>query len=169
MGRPSDYTPELGDLICSLLASGKSLNSICASVEEIPSITTVINWLAKGEHKAEEFPEFAEFLAKYLRARETQADIIFDECLQIADNATDDIGFLTSEDNHGEGGKAVIKHSAIQRAKLQIDTRMRMAGKLKPKRYGDKTTTEVVGKDGGPVQITGIEVSFVGATPDSKG
>jgi len=103
-------------------------------------MTTVMNWLVKAE-KGE--PEFTGFLESYLRAREAQADVIFDECLEIADDCTDDVIFLTEDNEEGESGRPAIKHSAIARAKLRIDTRMRMAGKLKPKKYGDKVQTEI--------------------------
>lgn len=81
-------------------------------------------------------------LQQYLRAREGQADVIFDECLDIADNATDDIIFLVAADTDGDGAKPAIKHSAIARANLQINTRMRMAGKLRPKKYGERVVNQ---------------------------
>ncbi len=34
-GRPTDYTPELGDLICSRIAEGSSLRKICTD-DEMP-------------------------------------------------------------------------------------------------------------------------------------
>lgn len=114
----------------------------------MPHRATVHNWLADDGYK--------DFLDRYLRARDVQAEAIFDECLDIADNATDDIMFLVSDD--GNDAKAGIKHSAIARAKLQIDTRMRMAGKLKPKKYGDKVDTTISNPDGTPLALT---VNFV--------
>lgn len=134
IGRPTGFTLELADEICDMLSDGKSLVAIC-ELPEMPSRRTVMKWLALADDGD---PLYKPFLHSYLRAREAQADVIFDECLDIADNATDDVIFLTAEDDDGESGRPVIKHSAIARAKLQIDTRMRMAGKLKPKKYGDK-------------------------------
>ena len=61
--------------------------------------------------------------------------------------------FLTSEDASGESGRAVIKHSAIARAKVRIDTRRWAMSKMAPKKYGDKLQNELTGKDGGPVEI----------------
>jgi hypothetical protein len=129
MARPSLYTPELAQSICDMLSIGRSLNSICKD-DDMPSISTVMSWLAKSEQGNQEFEGF---LDSYLRAREAQADTIFDECLDIADDSGCDIKL----DKHNE---IVIDGEAIQRAKLRIDTRMRMAGKLKPKKYGDSTT-----------------------------
>lgn len=145
MGRPSSYTPEIADKICELLADGKSLNSICKG-DEFPTRATVCNWLADADRNGALSP-YKEFFDKYLRARELQADTIFDECLEIADDDSLDVGF-------DDEGKPFVKGENIQRAKLRVDTRMRMAGKLKPKKYGDRQVTEVTGADGGAIQHT---------------
>lgn len=126
-GRPSSYTPEMAKTICDRLSIGRSLSSICKD-EDMPCMATVMSWLVKSEQGN---PEFVGFLDSYLRAREAQADVIFDECLEIAD----DSGADTRLNEHHQ---IVIDGEVIQRAKLRIDTRMRMAGKLKPKKYGDK-------------------------------
>ena len=72
----------------------------------------------------------AELSEQYARAKAEQADTIFQEVLDIADTAT-------NED--------------VNVARLKIDARKWMAGKLKPKVYGDKV---VVGgdKDMDPIQ-----------------
>lgn len=133
-----------------------SLNRICQR-DDMPTRQTVTNWIARGDAGEEPFKGF---FGKYLRARELQADAIFDECLDIADNATDDVIFLAQDDGDGEGGKPAIKHSAIARSKLMIDTRMRMAGKLKPKKYGEKTT--IAGDSEAPIKVDGkIEIIHV--------
>jgi hypothetical protein len=105
MGRPSDYTEELADAICDRIAGGESLKAICND-PKMPGKTAVFKWL--GVHK-----DFAE---KYARARETQADAIFDEVLDIADDSD-----LDPQDR-----------------RVKIDARKWMAGKLRPKIYGDK-------------------------------
>jgi hypothetical protein len=120
MGRPSIYTDEIADEICKSMISGQTIRKICAR-EGMPSIDTLYNWLAKKPH----------FSEQYLRARELQADAIFDECLDIADDANND--FAIDGD-----GRVIIDHNSINRAKLMIDTRKWMAGKMRPKRYGEK-------------------------------
>jgi len=127
MGRPSSFTPECADIICERLANGESLRKICLD-EEMPDQKTVLRWLARGDlENAEE--EFATFRQQYARAREMQADTIFDEMLDIADDGAND---YMGEDEKYNG-------DAVQRSRLRIDTRKWMAGKLKPKVYGDKT------------------------------
>ena len=57
---------------------------------------------------------------------------MFDDCLNIADE------FDAEE---------IIKPEHINRAKLRIDTRKWMAGKLRPKKYGDKLETTLEAGD----------------------
>lgn len=132
----SSYNPVIGEKVCELIAQGMSLRAIADQVG-MPSASTVCKWLAEDEN--------AEFRKQYTRAREIQADKIFDEILDIADSQEGDIITLTD-------GREVVNHDAIARAKLRVDTRKWMAGKLRPKVYGDKLQTEVSGPDGGPIK-----------------
>lgn len=118
-GRPTDYTADLAIAICERISNGESLRTICAS-EGMPSRTTVFRWIG----------QYGAFCDQYKIARSEQADTIFDECLTIADEAGSD--WQESED----GTKFHGDH--VQRARLRIDTRKWMAGKLRPKVYGDK-------------------------------
>jgi hypothetical protein len=111
MGRPSGFSQEVADAICEALIEGKSLRSICLA-EDMPSKATVCRWLAGNEA----------FRDQYTHAREFQADTLFDESLDIADERNND---LTQPD-------------LVQRARLRIDTRKWMAGKLRPQKYGEK-------------------------------
>ena len=104
-GRPSGFTQEIADTICERIADGESLRSICAA-DDMPNKATVFKWLAA-------FPTFSD---QYARARETQADSLFDDVLTIADSSQDD----------------------PQDRRVRIDARKWMAGKLRPKVYGDK-------------------------------
>lgn len=128
-GAPTKYTPELADEICGLIASGKSLRSICES-KEMPDKSNVFVWLAK-------YPEFQD---QYARAREIQADVIFDEMTDIADDATND--FMEVKLKSGEIVMGVNKEH-IQRSRLRIDARKWVLGKMKPKKYGDKVDVEM--------------------------
>jgi len=139
MARPA-VTPELFDMICDRIGGGESLRSICRDTAN-PSMNAVMNWLKDNDDAQKQ----------YARAREAQADAIFDEILQIADDGQNDW-----VEQHGEdAAKAAyaLQGEHIQRSRLRIDARKWMAGKLRPKVYGDKITTEVSGPDGGAVQI----------------
>jgi hypothetical protein len=133
-GRPSTYTKAIADAICAQLSEGRSLRSICED-EDMPSQRAVYGWLSKHD----------EFVQQYARAREAQADYLFEECLEIADDASRD--FITSTDKNG----AIVKrpnYEHINRARLRVDTRKWMTGKLAPKKYGDKVIQAITGKNG---------------------
>lgn len=101
-----ELTQALADEICEHIGDGKSLRSFCEQ-EGRPSAPTVCRWL-----RMEETAWFAE---QYARAREVQADALFNDILDIVDQAEDP-----------------------QIARLRMDARKWMAGKLRPKVYGDK-------------------------------
>jgi len=138
VGRPSSFTQEVADTICERLADGESMRAIC-SEDGMPSTSMVCRWLASNET----------FREQYARARELQADALFDDVLTIADNGRND----WMERNFGEETRWVENGEAIRRSVLRIDARKWMAGKLQPKKYGDKQQHEVTGKDGGAIQV----------------
>lgn len=133
VGRPSDYTPEIAAGICARLVEGESLRSICRD-DAMPAIATVFKWLAAH----------TEFVEQYARARESQADTLADEILEIADDGRRD--YAVDADGH-----AAVDHDHIARSRLRVDARKWIASKLKPKKYGDKIHQELTGKDGGPI------------------
>lgn len=77
MGRPTDYTEELADLICEGIAEKIPLARLCEENDKLPKPRTIYNWLRTH----------AEFLQNYTRAKEDQADYLAEECLDIADDA----------------------------------------------------------------------------------
>ena len=139
MGRPSDYSPEIADIICERIADGVSLREICRT-EVMPSKAAVFRWLAAH----------ADFRDQYARAREAQADALADELLDIADDGDNDWMERKGEDGQSLGWRE--NGEAIQRSRLRVDTRKWIASKLKPKKYGDKLA---VGGDeeGSPVKV----------------
>ena len=48
-------------------------------------------------------------------------------------------------------GKKTLDHEHVQRSRLRVDTRKWAAGKLAPKRYGDKV--QHTGDGGGPIRV----------------
>lgn len=133
----STYTESIANEICDRIAAGESLRSI-TNDKKMPAEKTVYVWLR-------DHPDLQQ---KYARAREAQMEKFLEEILEISDNCTDDVMFLVGEDKDGSGAKATIKHSAIQRARLQVDSRKWAMSKLAPKKYGDKIQQEVSNKDG---------------------
>lgn len=128
---PDGYGQDTADSICAMLADGISLRAIC-KLKAMPTTSTVCKWLGKNTAFAEQ----------YARARELQADALFDDCLALADN------------EHPKSAKDA------QERRLQIDTRKWMAGKLKGK-YSEKSIHEHSGPDGAPIPFSGFDVRFV--------
>lgn len=127
MPRGTDYTPELGDLICALIAEGQSLRKIC-KLDDMPHISTVLLWVLRGERGEETYKPLFE---QYTRAREIQAEVLADEVVDIADDSSEDELFT-------EEGKRVFNNEFAARSKIKIDARKWYAGKVRPKKYGDK-------------------------------
>ncbi|MDT3448867.1 terminase small subunit protein [Stenotrophomonas maltophilia] len=128
MARPSKFTSSVADAICELLVDGKSLRTIC-STAKMPSRSTVIRWLAENEA----------FRNQYARARELQADTLAEEILDIADKAV--LGERLKKDGKG---KVLERQTGdmVERSKLMIDARKWYAGKLQPKKYGERVALD---------------------------
>jgi hypothetical protein len=142
IGRPSLFTTELGDSICNRIADGKSLRAICDEID-MPDKSTVFRWLSAEQHK--------DFRNQYARAREVQADVIFDEMLDIADTPV--IGLKTTSK---PTGVETVEGDMIDHRRLQIETRKWLLGKMAPKKYSDKQIHEHGGPEGGPVTLEAL-------------
>lgn len=141
-GRPTLFTPEIAADITVRIMAGESLRSICRD-EAMPARSTVHLWIATNES----------FSDQYARACDIRAEEMFDEMFEIADDGTNDWMLRGS----GEDAIEVTNHENIQRSRLRIDTRKWALSKMNPKKYGEKITNEVVGKDGGPITTAAID------------
>ena len=109
-----EFTQEIFDDICDRIADGQSVKDVCGNNEDMPNPRTFFRWIEADEALRHQ----------YARAKDAMADALFDDCLSIADQY-DSLAEKLDTDH-------------IQRAKLRIDTRKWMAGRLSPKKYGDK-------------------------------
>src|SRR3954465_1650167 len=121
-GRPKrrakgGYSADLAKRICDMVAEGESLATI-AKMDGMPGRRPVRDWL--NQH-----PDFER---QYEIARRERTDNLVDESIAIADA-------VDGSDN-----------AAVQKARLQVDTRKWLAAKLLPERFGDRT--ELVGAGG---------------------
>jgi hypothetical protein len=146
-GRPSIFTQELADLICERLSLGESLRTICLD-DALPSTSTICRWLADDEKVT--------FREQYVCAREAQADVLADEILQIADTPQEGTTIIDKPT-----GREVKTGDMIEHRRLQVDARKWYASKVAPKKYGDKITQEVVGKDGSRFNDTSTTVAEI--------
>jgi hypothetical protein len=138
-GRPTLYTQELADEICARLIEGESLRSICRD-ECKPDERRVREWSQDLKHP---------FSPQYVRARELGYLRMAEELLEISDDGTND--YMVKQTKDGEDYQ-VVNHDHISRSKLRVDTRKWLLSKALPKVFGDKVTTEITGKDGGPIE-----------------
>jgi hypothetical protein len=137
-GRPTMYSPELADEICTRVGLRESMSQIC-SLPGMPTERTILAWRLRHD-------DFAE---KLERARQHRA-------LARADKIDDYVAQLAA-------GK--LDPNA---ARVMIDAEKWQASKELPKRYGDKITTEVSGPGGQPVQVesTAAVRALVEALPE---
>jgi hypothetical protein len=112
VGRPTDLSEELIELICVRVALGENLNIICQD-ESMPCPDTVYRW--RREHK--------EFSEKYWRA-----------VLDRADARSDRIDGIAREVGTGK-----LEPNA---ASVMLKAEMWQAGRENPRRYGDKQIIE---------------------------
>jgi hypothetical protein len=149
-GRPTEYTPEIGDRICAALATGMSLRSVCRA-DDIPPESTVRGWTHDVKHP---------FSAQYVRAREIGYLSMADETIEISDDGSND--WMEKFGKDGEAVGWTINGEHIQRSRLRVDTRKWLLSKCLPKVFGDKVVNEITGKDGGPIEtkdVSDLEVA----------
>lgn len=136
----TNYSPPLAKAICTMLARGHTLTSICKR-PLMPREDVVLRWAMNPTHP---------FSDHYARAREVGYNRMADQLLDIADDSTND--FMTKVSRDGEVS-LVVNREAMERTRLRIDTRKWLLAKALPKIYGDKVAMEHAGKDGGPIEV----------------
>lgn len=140
MAYSEDEIKELKEKICDIISTTSlGLHRLCRGNKNLPAVSTIMLWLK----------EDAEFSEQYAYARELQADLLCDEIMAIADESMNDIttfdmdGITVERENH----------EVINRSKIRIDARKWKAGKLAPKKYGEKIDVTTEGKSINQVQI----------------
>jgi hypothetical protein len=121
MGRPTKYTAELADRICSALTtSRRGLEDLCNDPDmDLPPSSTVWAWLARHQ----------DFQEKYLRARECQTEMLYDEMSRIASAP------ISVEPEYAM--------AEMQRRRLAVDIMKFKLVKLQPKRFGERKDVDV--------------------------
>lgn len=122
--------------ILAKVQKGLGLKTACDGDDWLPNESTFRFWCDSD-------PDLS---ARYARAREDRADVIFEEMIDIADNASNDWMERQGEKSAGW----VLNGDHVQRSKLMIDTRKWMLAKMQPKKYGEKLDLN----HGGALQIT---------------
>ena len=142
-----------------MLQDGMSLTAACGLVPDAPPSSQILDWISTEPALAEQ----------YALAREAGYKIIADEILAIADenyttveeDVLDESGSpVMNADGHRlqRSIKVPLSNEGIARNRLRIDSRKWMLSKMLPKVYGDKIQTEHTGPNGGPVQLTAVDM-----------
>jgi hypothetical protein len=113
IGRPTKYSDEWAEAFCREISQGHSVAEICERRDQ-PSEQSIYSWL-RGD---------GDFLERYARAREAQADKYFQEIIEIADAATPE---------------------TVNVARLRVDSRKFTVARLAPKKYGDHVEHNIKG------------------------
>lgn len=122
--------------VIARISTGETLRDICRT-EGFPGVTQVYEWMKQDE----------DFSERFARARESGHDVIADECMAIADNASND----WMEDNDPDNPGYRLNGEHVQRSKLRIETRLKLLAKWSPRKYGDKL--ELAGDKDAPLTV----------------
>lgn len=132
-----EFSEDVALAVCGHISLGLSLRKI-ENIKGMPTKSAVMMWLLQGETlkaAGDVKDPKAVFVDQYARAREVQADSLADDIITIADESQYD---QTTDDD----GKTIVNFEHIQRDRLRVEARKWLAGKLRPKKYGDKLVHE---------------------------
>lgn len=138
------------DTILQRICEGESLRSILTYADKnvLPSMRTFLRWVSEDE----------DLRQQYARAMEVRSEAMFEEILEISDEANADLDIT-------EDGKIRVVGEAVQRSRLKIDARKWMLGKMNPKKYGDKVD---ITSDGEKVNTTIINLGSGVKPPEDE-
>ncbi|MCR4285649.1 MAG: terminase small subunit protein [Candidatus Kaiserbacteria bacterium] len=146
-GHPPVYSFALAQKICSRISKGESIRHIVRD-KDMPSPAIIFRWLLD--------PKKQEFWEIYEKARNIQAELMFEELLDIADDGFND--YMLREGKDGEDYE-VVNAEHIQRSKLRVDTRKWYLSKVLPRKFGERSILATEDKDGNVQPITGIVIN----------
>jgi Bacteriophage Sf6, terminase small subunit-like len=128
---PAARRAEIIEAVASGLRSGKPLTIICDELQAQGPFTqqSVYNWL-RNDPEAKEAIAFARLLG---------FDWIAHETLAIADDTSQDVIYDGDGTPHANG-------AAVLRAKVRIETRLKLLARWDSTRYGDTKTMRVEGE-----------------------
>jgi hypothetical protein len=109
------------DILKMYLTTNLSLYAVCHAKPGWPSHNTLMEWVAESA-------EIAQMIA---RARETKADCLAEQVVEISDDTSEDY-FETSK------GERYPNPTAVQRSRARMDSRKWLAAKFMPRVYGDQ-------------------------------
>jgi hypothetical protein len=128
MSRPVEWTPERKldaiERVCASVASGTSLTRSLAMLDDVPDPRTFWAWMAADD---------GEIGQKVARAREAGVEYLLEEVRDIADTPQE--GEIVTET---PDGVTVKREDMLGHRKLRIETRIKYAQMIAPRKYGPK-------------------------------
>jgi hypothetical protein len=115
-------------------------------MEGMPVPSTIFKWLRLH-------PEFTE---QYEKAKEESADALVSEMLDIAS----EMPMIYEANAEGEMVATKLDSAGIARNRLRVDVIKWQASKLKPKKYSEKSSVEVSGKDGDAILVDHVNIAM---------
>ena len=162
--RSAPYSPEFAQLICDRLASGEMLYKICKT-PGYPAQSTVLYWVLDDvegfaaryarartvwfDVMAEDTVNIADTARK---GKKTETKEVGRACSTCTKDLRWQGGWKHSEDMTvmcaGAKASKVIEEKVttgdtVERSKLQVDTRRWLLSKLRPDKYGDRSTLDL--------------------------
>jgi len=135
LGRPTTHDKAYAidyicnEIMCSTYGLSRILKHAKKSGIKLPTFSEIMQWLQDDE----------EFSDRYSRAKQFQADFMFDELIDIADDSRND--WIERNDPKNPGWKQNGEHLA--RTKMRLDTRKWCAAKLRPHKYGERSDVNI--------------------------
>ena len=120
---------------------GRSLKNILDDESSLIDRSTFYRWLNDNPERIE----------LYKRATEIRADNIFDDMLDLADDGSKDYYY----DVNGNRQQSMV---AVNRSRLQLDTRKWVLGRMNPKKYSEKLDITSGGDKLKVVPIIGMQI-----------
>jgi hypothetical protein len=122
-GRPQIYNSELAEYVLDMVATHPyGIRKLCAMFDKMPDHTTIASWRHKN---------LENFSSRYLEARQTQAHLLFEEAIDIADETQD----FAMEDKNG---LMVVDSGIVATQKMRMHARVHQAARILPQYYDSK-------------------------------
>lgn len=142
------------EALLDAMAGGQSLAKAC-EMDGMPSRATFLRRVAADK----------ELQARYAAAMQARADVLAEETLEIADDASQDTLY-------GENGPRA-NAEWIARSKLRVAARQWFIAKVAPKKYGDKLDVDHGVQEGNPLltllaKMGGSALPLAPNTPDDE-
>jgi hypothetical protein len=150
------YDREYALAACEAMYCGMTLKEFCKIQQQdnpdFPAPQTIRDWYVSNAG--------GEFGSLYAQARRAQADHWADECVEIAENSSND----WMDRRCADGTISTkVNHECVQRSKLRVDVRKWLLSKLHPDVYAERFVHQTLGANGLPVDppsaVTTIDLS----------